>query len=327
MNWRHLERELKTDRIVPVYLFYGEEDYLLERYLKILKEKIIPPSAQAFDYQELDGCQLSAADFILYTDTLPALAPRRMVVIKEPEKEMLAAGAGVLAEYVEKPIPTTCLVIVINGKMDRRLKVFKNINKRGLAVEFSPVKGRALQAWLRREAKAKGYTLAPEAATALARGNNLRQAMNDLFKAMNYIGRPGVIGMTDMQKLLSTTTEATIFQLVDALGGRNAVLAISLLRQLLGKGEAALGVAAMLARQLRLIYQYHLLKDRREMASQLGLMPFVANKVAAQANNFSLDTAGKALAELLKVDTGIKTGQGEAAALLEKAIWTITIKI
>lgn len=311
---------------MPIYLFYGYEDYLLERYLNILKEKIVPPQAEAFDYRELDGRQLTAADVILHTDTLPALASRRMVVVKNPAAGMLTAGEGSLLDYLEKPAPTTCLVIAVNGSIDRRLKIFKKVKEVGLAVEFLPLKGRALETWLQREAKEQGYSLAPEAAATLAQAGNLRQARNDLFKAMNYVGQPGAITPADIQDLLPPAAEATIFQLVDALGNCNAALAVGFLRQLLARGEAPLGVVAMLARQLRLIYQYHLFGDRREMVSQLGLKPFVVNKIAAQAGNFSLELAGHALAELLKVDTGIKTGQGEAGALLEKAIWTIIIK-
>lgn len=326
MDWRQLDKELKHDRIAPVYLFYGDEDYLLERYLKILKGKIIPPEVEAFDYQELDGRELTAADVVLHADTLPALAPQRMVVVKNPAAEILNAGAGTLMAYLEKPALTTCLVIAVNGSVDRRLKVFKKINETGQVVEFLPLKGHALEVWLQREAREQGYSLAPEAARALAREGNLRQARNELLKAMTYIGKPGLVTIKDIQDLLPVAAEATIFQLVDALGNCNSTLAISLLRQLMARGEAPLGIVAMLARQLRLIYQYHLVGDRRELASQLGLKPFIIQKVAAQARNFSLTTAGQALEELLKVDTGIKTGQGEAGALLEKAIWTIVLR-
>jgi len=326
LDWRQLDKELKHDRIAPVYLFYGDEDYLLERYLKILKGKIIPPEVEAFDYQELDGRELIAADVVLRADTLPALAPRRMVVVKNPAAEILNTGAGALITYLEKPAATTCLVIVINGSVDRRLKLFKKINEAGHAVEFQPLKGRALEVWLQREAREQGYSLAPEAARALAQAGDLRQARSELFKAMTYTGEPGAITLAHIRELLPVAAEATIFQLVDALGNCNSVLAISLLRQLLAKGEAPLGVVAMLARQLRLIYQYHLIGDKQVLASQLRLRPFVVQKVIAQARNFSLISAGQALEELLKVDMGIKTGQGEAGALLEKAIWTIVLR-
>lgn len=326
MDWRQLDKELKAKRIAPAYLFYGTEDYLLERYLKILKELIIPPEAEAFDYQELDGRELTAADVVFHADTLPALAPRRLVVVKSPAAEILSSGAAALLAYLEDPAPASCLVIAIYGSIDRRLKVFKKFSEIGQAVEFAPLRGKALEACLRREAQEQGYDLTPEAAATLSEAGSLRQARNELLKAMNYMDKPGLIKLTDLQELLPPAMEGTIFQLVDALGNRNAPLAIKLLRQLLAMGEAPLGVVAMLARQLRLIYQYHLLGDRQKMIATLGLKPFVVNKVAAQSRNFSLASAGEALAELLKVDTGLKSGQAGAAVLLEKALWTIILK-
>ncbi|QGP92482.1 putative protein YqeN [Neomoorella glycerini] len=326
MDWQELDRELEQGKIAPVYLFYGNESYLLERALKTLREKLVPAEAAAFDYQELDGRELSAGKIVLLATTLPALAPRRLVVVKDPAAEILKAGEGDLLAYLENPAPTTCLALAVNGSIDKRLKLVKLIQQTGRVVEFLPLKAAELEKWLQREAREQGYNLHPAAARALAQagGGDLRLARNELYKVMTYTGQPGTITPSDVEALVpAAAAEATIFQLVDALGNRNATLAINSLRRLLEKGEAPLSILAMLARQLRLIYQYHLAADKGELAARLGVKPFVVQKVAAQARNFSLPAAGRALEELLKVDTGIKTGQGGAGPLLEKAIWTI----
>lgn len=326
MDWQELDRELEQGKIAPVYLFYGNESYLLERALKTLQEKLVPGEVAAFDYQELDGRELTAGTIVLVAATLPALAPRRLVVVKDPAPEILQAGAGELLAYLENPAPTTCLILAVNGSIDKRLKLVRLIQQTGRVVEFLPLKAADLEKWLQREAREEGYILPPAAARALVQASrgDLRLAMNELYKVMTFTGQPGTITPADVEALVpAAAAQTTIFQLVDALGNRNAALAISSLRRLLEKGEAPLGILAMLARQLRLIYQYHLAADKRELAARLGVRPFVVQKVAAQARNFSLSAAARALEELLKVDTGIKTGQGGAGSLLEKAIWTI----
>ncbi|KYH31028.1 DNA polymerase III subunit delta [Neomoorella mulderi] len=326
MDWQELDRELEQGKIAPVYLFYGNESYLLERALKTLQEKLVPAEAAAFDYQELDGREMTAGKIVLLAATPPALAPRRLVVVKDPAAEILKAGEGDLLAYLENPAPTTCLVLAVNGSIDKRLKLVKLIQQTGRLVEFLPLKAAELEKWLQREAREQGYNLHPAAARALAQagGGDLRLARNELYKVMTYTGQPGTITPADVEALVpAAAAEATIFQLVDALGNRNATLAINSLRRLLERGEAPLSILAMLARQVRLIYQYHLAADKRELAARLGVKPFVVQKVAGQARNFSLPAAARALEELLKVDTGIKTGQGGAGPLLEKAIWTI----
>ncbi|GAF26304.1 DNA polymerase III, delta subunit [Moorella thermoacetica Y72] len=324
MDWQAMVEEVEQGYIAPVYLFYGSEGYLKERALKILKKKLIPPETGDFDYQELDGRELTGAEVIMLAATLPAMAERRLVVIKDPAGEIWQDED--FLKYLTKLEPATCLVLVVNGSIDKRLKAVKEINSTGRVVECSPLQGEDLAAWLIKEARQEGYNLPPATALILARagGGDLRQARNELDKAMAYTGKPGTITPATVQALIpEIEAENTIFQLVDALGNRKPELAIGFLRQLLERGEAPLGIVAMLARQLRLIYRAHLGGDKRNLAARLGVKPFVARKVAAQARNFSLPVAGQALEELLKVDTALKTGQGEAGPLLEQAIWTI----
>ncbi|BCV20553.1 DNA polymerase III subunit delta [Moorella sp. Hama-1] len=326
MDWQELDRELEQGQIAPVYLFYGDEVYLQEWSLKKLKERLIPPGAEAFDYQEMDGRELTGTAITMLAVTLPALAERRLVVIKNPADEIWKDTS--LLAYLAGPEPSTCLVFVVAGSIDKRLKAVKEIATAGRVVEFLPLREEALATWLAREARQEGYNLPPDAARLLARaGGDLRQARNELAKAMTCTGSPGTITTAVVQALVpEVEAENTIFQLVDALGNRQAALAIGLLRRLLARGEAPLGIVAMMARQLRLIYQVHLAGNSKDLAAQLGVKPFVARKAAAQARNFSLAAAGQALAELLKVDTGLKTGQGEPGPLLEQAIWTITAR-
>lgn len=325
MDWRELEREVAAGRIAPVYLLYGDEGYLREQALQKIKARLLPPEAGDFDYQEMEGRELTAAAIVLLADTLPALAERRLVVVKNPVPELFKDAGGALTAYLADPAATTCLVLAVDGSIDKRLKLVKLMQQSGRVVEFPPLKTPEQEKWLQQEARAQGYNLSPPAARALAAAaSSLRQARNELYKVMTYLGQPGTITATHVATLVANVAaEATIFQLVDALGSRNATRAIAILRRLLEKGEAPLSIAAMLARQLRLIYRYHLVPDRRQLASWLGVKPFVVQKVAAQAGNFSLAAAGRALEELLKVDTGLKTGQGSPEALLEKALWNI----
>lgn len=324
MDWQALVEEVKLGRIAPVYLIYGSEGYLKEQALKILREKLIPPETGDFDYLELDGPELTGAEVVMLASTLPAIAERRLLVIKNPAGEIWQDED--FRKYLTKPEPATCLVLVVNGSIDKRLKAVKEIISTGRVVECSPLQGEDLAGWLMKEARQEGYNLPPAAALILARagGGDLRQARSALDKAMAYTGKPGTITQATVQALVpEIEAENTIFQLVDALGNKKPAMAIGFLRQLLARGEAPLGIVAMLARQLRLIYGVLLAGESKNLAARLGIKPFVARKVAAQARNFSLPAAGQALEELLKVDTALKTGQGEAGPLLEQAIWTI----
>ncbi|MDK2820914.1 MAG: polymerase subunit delta [Clostridia bacterium] len=298
----------------------------MEKAIESLKNKLITDGAEAFDYQQLNGQDLTAESIVLKANVLPALSEHRLLIIENPSEEIFKNDT--FLNYLDDPAPDTCLVLVIDGEIDKRKKAIKKISQQGEMVYFTSPKGLNFAKSLQRIAKEKGYNLPLTEAQLLANASNndLKLANEELDKIITYVG-DGPITSSVVHKLVSdTSTEKNIFQLVDALGNRKPTLAITILRYLLAKGEAPLRIVAMLARQLRLIYQVYLVKDKKELASRLGVKPFVAKKVLAQANNFTMVTVERALNELLKVDLRLKTGQGSPESLLEQALWTISLK-
>ena len=51
---------LKEGRLKPVYLFYGPDDFNLEKILKQIRETFIPESARDLNSQVFDGTGVSA---------------------------------------------------------------------------------------------------------------------------------------------------------------------------------------------------------------------------------------------------------------------------
>jgi DNA polymerase III delta subunit len=70
-----------------IYLFLGEPSPSKEQAITRLKNKLMPdPQARIFDYDALDGMEVGSAGLKQSLMALPALGPRRLVMIRNANK-------------------------------------------------------------------------------------------------------------------------------------------------------------------------------------------------------------------------------------------------
>ena len=143
-------------------------------------------------------------------------------------------------------------------------------------------------------------------------GNNLRLLDQELAKLATYAdGAP--IGDDDVFRLVAYTREASVFEMVDAVGRRDTRHALRKLHDLLNDGEAAQYLLIMIARQVRLLLLARDALDRGvstyDLPGELGVHPFVAQKVGDQARNFSLAGLKSLHDQLVELDWAVKSGR------------------
>ena len=111
------------------------------------------PDLRPFNIERFDGGTVTLGDVLEAAQTLPMMAPRRIVIalraerLLQPKRESQAATRDLEAfdAYLGQPIPTTTLVLVAEG-LDKRLKINKKLldPKRKIAtvVHCGELKGR-----------------------------------------------------------------------------------------------------------------------------------------------------------------------------------------
>ena len=63
MKYRDLIKEIEEGRVAAAYLFEGEEDYLKEQALKKVREILISPGYEDFDYEDFSCRDISLPSF------------------------------------------------------------------------------------------------------------------------------------------------------------------------------------------------------------------------------------------------------------------------
>ncbi len=326
MRYQAIINSIDRGTLAPVYLIYGEEEYLQEMLVKALQEKLVGSGIGAFNYDEIDGSKVETEEIAERAATFPLCAEKRLVVVKEPV--FLAAGkreAGkqdkLLCEYLENPSISTCLVFWMKGSIDKRRKIVKLAEKAGALVEISSLKGKSLSDWIQQEAKLLGKRLEPKALEHLIlnSGYGLRFLKNELEKLALFMGNERTITYTAAEQVMTRTSESNIFNLVDNIGQKKIEKALLELRRILDNGEPAVKVLFMITRQFRLILQAKEQKmkglSEKQITAELGLHPFVTGKVLRQAENFSFTELEEIMELLLKKDVDLKSGINAAVAI------------
>lgn len=349
MDYNAATDELNRGVIHPLYLLYGSEDLLIKEFAAALRAKVLP-TGDEWNYTRVDWPS-DAHTVIGLCSTLPFMAERRLVVVQgaslfSPRRGKNAAAGADSAEsaetaeevtddaasgdaaawssYFAAPNQSTALVFIAGEGVDRRTKLFKQIDKSGRAVECAQFRRqREITEWLRVRAADRGVKLNEDAASqmALSVAGGLQGLATELDKLATYAGKSGVIDRAAVVALVPRTAEVRIFDLIDAIAERRERDAVDLLAEALAQGEQPLKVTALLARQFRLAIQARVQVDQganaARLADSLGLHPFVAEKLAKQCRRFSRDSLCRAMELLLAADVAIKTGRREPQLALE----------
>lgn len=253
-------------------------------------------------------------DVLLAARTLPMFEPRRVVLLRGVER-LTASERGALEAYLEDPVPST-LLILSGEKLDKRATLYRRAKSEGALLEFDPPRtAREGVAWIRDEAKLLGLEVSQEAALALwdRVGADPAALAAELEKLCSYVWKPAGklrAGAAEVEALVGRSRTESIFALGDAVAERDAGRALSILRSILAE-ESPFMVLGYLAGHLRRLMTVAWGGD----LSELGLPPFVARKLAAQARGFSRARLLEAMLTLQECDAAIKSGElgGESA--------------
>lgn len=220
-----LHGALKQRQFDPVYLFFGEDDFLKEARARELVTALVDPATRDFNLEIRRGNELDAETLDALLGTPPMLAERRVVVVRDVDK-LKKDARGVLDRYLKRPAPDTVLLLVLpaGAKADRALV------DRSTAVEFAPLTGDRLPKWVTFHADTMlGRAIAPEAVSLLleAVGPDLAQLAVELEKLASYT--TDTIDERAVAAVVGVRRGESLGALLDAVGAKDTTTALALL--------------------------------------------------------------------------------------------------
>lgn len=336
MKPEDLERSVSKGEVAPLYFIYGEEEFLAERAVSRLVEKLVEQDFRDFNFTTLYGKECRAEQVIDNAMTMPMFARRRVILVKRAE-EMKAEELEQLIPYLKAPSPDACIIFHAT-KIDQRRRFFLELKKTDYLIEFEPFKGDALARFLagfiQQEAERAGKRIEKTALEMLVyySGNNLRELVSQIEKLSVYAGSRNVITVDDVRCMASDTKIDTVFEFSKALANRDIESALRMMQILLRDPEAPynlLGAVGAVAKNFRQLVLIRELLDRRvpseDIGRQLKINPYFFREMLAQAKRFRMEELRKIFILLHEFDVGLKSG-ARHETVLQMLVFEVCLK-
>jgi len=328
---REIERikeSVEKGKIASVYLWHGEDRFIIQEGLQVLKSFYFMTDPSGSGIEVLDPKELSPAEIVERANTMSFFAKRLVVVDEVPYfQDGQTADLEPFIEYFSNPNPATCLLFIAES-VHRGRKLYKALGRAeaGEILEFSPPKRpQEWLAWVQAELKVQGKSMDAKVASQFIEwaGHQTGVLSQELDKLVVFLGDRSKITMEDVKAITTRTIEASIFDLLDAVAVQSSAKAVKTLREVL-REEHPLKVLTLMVRQVRLLLGCDALRKRggnvAEIPSVLGIKPYEAQKLWQQSSKLSTKQLSKGLAECLKTDVAMKSGGGDPGFLLEMMI-------
>ncbi|MBI5714328.1 MAG: DNA polymerase III subunit delta [Chloroflexi bacterium] len=333
---------------MPLLILHGDDDFAIAERVTQLKNKMGDPSMASLNISELNGKNVPLAELRGVCDAMPFLGDKRLILVNglltrltgksEEGEETESASAsdytdGLIAYFDLLP-DTTQLVFTESKPINPASRLLKAAVKiKAAIIKCDVPQGAAMSQWIVKRAKASGGDFKGDAAEALATaiGDEPRMLANEIDKLLAYVNWARAVEVKDVNQLTPSAGEAIIWDLVDALGARNAQQALNKFHTLLAQpSQDQFAIFNMIVRQFRFILQVREILDHggtiNDVMSKLSQKSFPAEKLMRQARNFTLPQLEDLYHKLLELDLSLKSGGAEDTTAIDTFIATLTTR-
>lgn len=316
---------------MAIYLFYGEETYLLETRVKKIRK----------EYQQL----ILGINFIQIDDTnaeeliadleTPAFGfDKKLIIAKntglfKKEKKTTKSDSKKkkvddtklplnekIAKYIQEnseELKDTVDLVFVEQEVDKNA-LYQAIEKVGEVKEFALLKLPDLIANIKKIAVAYKVNIDDATAKYLVEccGTSMQDLINELRKLIEYKGENSNITKQDIDLLCTKQIQAVIFDLTDNLGKKETSKALEVYNGLISNKEPIQKILITLYNHFKKLYIIKIAeKYNEDVATAMNLKPnqlFLVSKYKTQARYFETQELREVLEALIDLDANYKIG-------------------
>ncbi len=236
----------------PVAVIFGDEEFQKTEALRQLLDELLPAEVdRGMALCEYDGTQteeLGGPSLAAVMDdlrTLPFLADRRVVVVREADK-FITAHRPQLERYCQAPAERGVLVLCCRS-FPKTTKLYKSVAAvGGRLIECKKLSARGLLEFVRDQARKWGKQMDPAVAARLLDlvGSDQGLLASEVEKLCLYAAARRSITLEDLSELVGLSREEKVFAVMDAAGAGRPDQALRLWHQVTTTDPAAVYKAA-----------------------------------------------------------------------------------
>lgn len=316
---RKISEDIKNGTYEKAYLICGTEEYLKKQYKNKIMEAICGDDTMNYSYFEGKDCDVK--EIIGIAETLPFFADKRLVIMEH--SGFFKSASDAINEYMDNVPETTCMVFVEN-EIDKRSKLYKKIKDMGYICEMGEQNQAALEKWIVGILNQNQKKITKNSIELFLKyvGSDMENISMELEKLICYCMNKEVIADEDIENVCTVQISSRIFDMIDAMAGKDRKKALALYYDLIAMKEPAMRILFMLSRQFNIMLQVCELQERGAdngtIAKEAGVQPFIVGKIMRQLKSgFNGKLLVQALNDCVNIENDIKNGRMDEKAGVE----------
>ncbi len=326
-NTNEFKKRMQTDDINGIFVFFGEEKYSRDAAVDMIKEKFIGDGMEEFNIAVLSGKSINTQDIDDFTAAYPMMSDKKILIIRD--SEILKRADEKMASFFEKltsDFPSYLTVVIDQETIDSRLSVTKKVLAKSLCVEFLYKTPTESAKWCINAFKKQGIEISQDTAFYLtaACDQGLYSLKSEIDKLSAKCFDTKIVTQADIDESVRKSVQNRIFEMLDAIILNKNAQVFEMLEDMKFLNESPVKIMALLGSTLIKLYKTAVIIEngggRSQVASELSLAPFIAEKYISMSSRKNTKTIGKMISKCAHYDFLNKSGQLNDWASIEMLI-------
>jgi DNA polymerase-3 subunit delta len=347
--------ELESRKLRPAYVFVGDEAFFRKRFRDAILQHLVPADLRDFSIFEFDLAENDLAEVLDRARTPSLMAPFQVFFVRGV-KNLFGRGSNdeklaAIEDYCKNPNPDALIVFVADHisipadvrrmemqDKERYQRIRETMGQYCGIVELARVEEGEAVRWISDYCASRSVPVKidPDGARELvdALGGDMMMISNELEKLMLYVGAKNRITLGDVETMVLSAKQRSLYELTDAISSKDRVRALEVLDAILSSGdgeEAAIGHIYMLAKTFRqmLVILERNVRDQRMLWAALWqgfrVPPFAADDIIKQARRYkSRRELTRSIRLVAKADLALRSNPVSKRMVLERLVMDLT---
>jgi DNA polymerase-3 subunit delta len=312
-------------RPLGFYVVFGEDPFLVSKECEKRVDAILGSEDRSMALYEPRANEAQVSDVLDELRTLPFLASKRVVLIKDAEP-FVRANADALMSYLDDMSPSGVLILTVSS-WDKRTRLHKKFKDSGGLIEVGRIYSNQLPGYITSYAQQiHAIRLDRQTSRFLVElvGDDPGRLCREMDKLAVYVAPRKTVSPQDIESLIGHNRMFDAFGVIDSVSTGQIGSAVSRVRNMFAADKSAeYSVVGAFGYHFRRLFRAKALiskGDSPQQAAAKAGVRFKQDEFLRQVGRLSLPQFARILAELGRIDFGLKTGQTTAPIAIERLI-------
>ena len=328
-NTKIIKEKISAADFKGLFLFTGEEDFARKAAVDAFVKHFEKDPLFQLNMHIFDGKETPAEKIFEAAEALPVMAEEKLIVVKNSGifKSASEHQKKIYTELFDN-LPDFLSIVFDEDEIDGRSGLLKKVKSAGIFAEFKYKTHAELVTYCGKAFAKEGISVSPDVLSkfVFSCDEGLTSITAEMEKLIAYAMEKKSVTEEDVDAIVKKSLKSRVFEMLDAMIEGKANLVFPMLEEMKLCREAPVKILVLIGRQACMLGKTRILLDSGapDIASQLGLKPFIAQKYIAQARRLNYARAKNLIDKCLAADYSIKSGESSDWAALELLVADIT---